>query len=138
MHIPRISIVFAAVVLSAMIVAIPRPALADPYDIIVGGVWAFKITQPDGAIMPEQRVVEVHRALTEVLSKYRAGSSIPVTLTVVAKGVAISVGEIHVVTVTPADAQGTGVTPLELARQWSARLSVGVARALPDANVHVF
>lgn len=138
MHTPRIWMIIVAVVLSSVIVSIPRPALADPNEIIVGGVWAFRITQPDGVLTPEQRVAEVQRRLTDVLSKYRAGSSVPVMLYAVPKGVGIRVGAIHVVTVTPADAQGTGVSTAELARQWANRLSFGIARALPDSVVHVF
>jgi hypothetical protein len=119
------------------------PAAADAQtktlsSISVGGVWAFNITQPAGGMSSDERVVEVRKRITEVLSRYRAGQRVRVQVRPLGTGATVEVGEIVVVTVTPADAAGTAVTTVELAQQWARRLSRGLASALPDAAFNVF
>lgn len=122
----RLGVGVLAVILSA------STAWANPLDVSLGGVWAFRITHGAFGLTAEQRVVQVTRRLTEVLSIPRLRCR-GAAVRVIAEGadVAIVVDHVLVVTVTPDDAQGTGVPALELARQWAERLTEGLARALP-------
>jgi hypothetical protein len=117
--------------------ATPAPVTAAANtlsSISVGGVWAFNITQPAAGMSADERVVEVRRRITEVLSRYRAGQQVPVLVRPWGAAATVEVGGIVVVTVTPADATGTAVTPFELAQQWARRLRQGLAAALPGAT----
>ncbi len=125
-------------VLSVMLLVLAHPVLADPLSVSVGGVWVFKIVHGVAGLSPEQRVTEVNKRITQVLSKYRAGHAVPINVRTVGGSALITVGDILVVTVTQVDATDTKVAPLELARQWARRLAQGLARALPDATFHVF
>lgn len=120
-------------------IGLAHPALADPSDITVGGVWVAKITRDAAGLTADQRIVEVHKRITDILSNpaYRHGGA-PVTVRPIGQAAGIFVGDQLAITVAPEDAAGTGVTPMELARQWAQRLARGLAYALPDANVHVF
>jgi hypothetical protein len=101
-------------------------------------VWVCRITQDAFGLTAQQRAVQMTRQITEVLSapKLRQGAVVAVR----AKGpdVVIMVGEQIVVTVAPADARGTSVSTIELARQWAQRLALGLSKALPDAQFHTF
>ncbi len=119
--------------------SLAHPALADPSDISVGGVWVAKITHDAAGFSATERIVEVHKRITEILSNpvYRqTGASVSVRPIGLASG--IYVADQLAITVMPEDAAGTGVTPMELARQWAQRFAQGLTNALPDANVHVF
>lgn len=114
------------------------PPIADPHDVSVGGVWVCRITEPALGLTPEERVVQMNKQITEALStpKFRRGATIGVRRD--GPNVQIVMEHLTIVTVTPADAKGTTVKPLELARQWAGRLAHGLSRALPDAEFHTF
>lgn len=116
-----------------------QPALADSGDISVGGVWVSKITHDTSGYTADQRAVEVHKRITEVLSTptFRTNGAV-VSIRPIGQSAAIMVGGLLVMTVTPEDAAGTGVATVELARQWAQRLAQGLSKALPDANFHTF
>ncbi len=122
----------------SFLITITPVASADPSDVSVGGLWVFRITQGAAGLTPEQRIVEVNRRITDVLSVYRSGQKLPVVIRPSGSAASIIVGNIVVVTVGPDDVRGTKVTPLELANQWAQRLQAGLIRALPDATNHVF
>jgi hypothetical protein len=134
----RLMVVLAALIAPAVVAGTPQPSLADIGDISVGGVWVCRITQPALGLTAEQRAVQMTRQITEALStpKFRRGAVIALR----AKGpsATIMVGDLLIVTVTPEDAKGTSVTPMELARQWAQRLAAGLSKALPDAEFHTF
>ena len=120
-------------------ISLAHPALADPSDISVGGVWVAKITRDAAGLSATERIVEVHKRITDILSNpvYRHAGA-PVSVRPIGSAAGIYVADQLAITVTPEDAAGTGVTPIELARQWAHRLAQGLSLALPDANVHVF
>lgn len=120
-------------------ISVAQPALADPSDISVGGVWVAKITHDAAGFSATERIVEVNKRITEILSNpvYRqTGASISVQP--IGQAAGIYVADQLAITVMPDDAAGTGVAPMELARQWAQRFAQGLRNALPDANVHVF
>lgn len=114
------------------------PALADPRDISVGGVYICTITHDASGYSSFERAVEVNRRITQVLSTPELRYGATVSVQKAGQTATVSVGGILVFTVTPADAAGTSVTPLELARQWAQKLAEGLGRALPDARFHTF
>lgn len=119
--------------------SVAHPALADPSDISVGGVWVAKITHDAAGFTATERIVEVHKRITDILSNpaYRqTGASVSVRE--IGQAAGIYVGDQLAITVMPEDAAGTGVTTMELARQWARRFAQGLSIALPDPNVHVF
>jgi hypothetical protein len=132
------ALVLLAAACAAVLALAPLSMAQTPADLSVGGVWVFKITQSAGSMPAETRVVEVRKRITEILSRYRAGQDVRVLVQPLGAAAALMVGDILVVTVTPADAAGTGVSTFELARQWARRLHQGLTRALPDATFHVF
>ncbi len=76
---------------------------------------------------------------SEILSNpanRRAGTTVAVRP--VGQAAGIFVADQLAITVMPEDAAGTGVTTMELARQWAQRFAQGLSKALPDANIHVF
>jgi hypothetical protein len=118
---------------------LPQPAMADQEDISVGGVWVSKITHDAAGFSAQERAVEVTKRITEILSNptYRhAGAA--VAIRPIGQSTAIMVGDQLAMTIMPEDTTGTGVTTMELARQWAQRLAQGLAKALPDANFHTF
>ena len=120
-------------------ISLAQPALADPSDITVGGVWVAKITRDAAGFSADQRIVEVHKRITDILSNpaYRHAGA-PVSVRPVGQSAGIFVADQLAITVMPEDAAGTGVTTMELARQWAQRFAQGLTNALPDATVHVF
>ncbi|MDQ7841607.1 MAG: hypothetical protein RDU83_11365, partial [bacterium] len=87
----------------------------------------------------EQRVVQIERRITEVLSIPGIDRrSIPLLVRPLGRSATIVVAGITVITVTPEDAAGTHVTTMELARQWARRLMAGLQRAFPSATFHGF
>lgn len=138
MRMVRVMLMATVVLGLGVVTGTPRPALADAGDISVGGVWVCRITQPALGHSAEQRAVTMTKQITEALStpKFRKGAVISIR----PKGdtATISVGDVVIVTVTPEDAKGTAVAPMELARQWAQRLAMGLSKALPDAEFHTF
>lgn len=134
----HVAVLALALIGTAIATFAPRPALADLGDISVGGVWVCRITEPALGLSVEQRVAQINKQITEALStpKFRRGA----TLAVRADGpnARIVMEHLTILTVTPADAKGTTVKPLELARQWAQRLANGLSKALPDAEFHTF
>ena len=117
---------------------LPRVALADERDISVGGVWVCRISHDVSGYTAVRRATEVRKRITNVLSIPRLRRGAVITVRPTGHDAVVTVGEILVFTVTPADATVTSVTPLELAHQWAARLAAGLSKALPDATFHTF
>ena len=115
-----------------------EPAVPDPRDVSVGGVWVCRITEPALGLSAEERVVQMNKQITEALStpKFRRGATIAVRAD--GPNVRVVMEHLIIVTVTPADTKGTTVKPMELARQWAQRLARGMSKALPDAEFHTF
>lgn len=134
-----LAFVLASAVAWGIFAGLMPPAMADVGDISVGGVWISKITENAAGYLAEQRATEVNKRITEVLSTpgFRHAGAV-VSVRPLGDATAILVGDRLVFTVTPADATGTGVTTVELARQWAQRLAQGLSKALPDANFHTF
>jgi hypothetical protein len=139
----RTRLVLALVLALAMTVGVVsgllRPAMAAEGDISVGGVWVSKITHDAAGYSASQRAVEVNKRITEVLSSAnlrRTGATVSVRPN--GGSAMILVNDQLVMTVTPEDAAGTGVSTVELARQWAQRLAQGLSKAIPDPNVHTF
>lgn len=134
-----VSIVLAA----GLVLGLSLPVLADERDISVGGVWVCRITQDVSGYTSYQRAAEVRKRITEVLSnpKFRQGG-VAVEVRPAGDDALITVGGTLVFTVTREDTMGEPVaphlTPLEVARQWAARLADGLSKALPDADLHTF
>ena len=124
--------------LAALIPALARPALADPREIAVGGIWITLIDHDAAGYTSFQRAIEVRRRITEVLStpKFREGTT--VSAQPAGTGAVVMVGGLLVFTVTPQDVKGTWMTPLDVAHQWARLLAEGLSRALPDPGFHVF
>jgi len=140
MRTDRIALILL-VATGGFVLGLAHPALADLGDISVGGVWAFRLMRGTSGMALDQRVAEVERRITNVLSipRYRTGG-VSLTVRPVGAGAAIMVGDAEILVVTPEDVAATGVkvTVLELARQWAQRLANGLNRALPDARFAVF
>ena len=138
MHTAR-GLVISIIAVASLILGVAYPALADIGDISVGGVWVCRITRGAGGLSPEQRAVQINRRITEVLSLPGTDRrSISISVRPLGASATIVVADITVMTVTPADAAGTHVTTMELARQWARRLVAGLQRALPSTTFHGF
>jgi len=124
--------------LGTVILGLALPARADPREISVGGVWITLLDHDVAGYTSFQRAIEVRRRITEVLSipGFRQGAVIAVKQ--VGLEAVVTVGDVLVFTVTPDDAAGTWMTPLEVARQWARLLALGLTRAFPDADFHTF
>lgn len=132
-------LVISIIACAGLVLNVAYPAMADIGDISVGGVWVCRITSGAGGLSLEQRVVQINRRITEVLSIPRTGRrTISISVRPLGPSAAIVVGDITIITVTPADAAGAHVTTMELARQWARRLAAGLQRALPGATFHGF
>ena len=138
MHTTR-GLVISIIAVAGLVLGVAYPALADIGDISVGGVWVCRIARGAGGFSLEQRVVQINRRITEVLSIPGTDRrSISMSVRPLGASAAIVVADITVMTVTPADAAGTHVTTMELARQWARRLVAGLQRALPSTTFHGF
>lgn len=115
--------------------AVAGPALADPRDISVGGVWITRIMQANAGYSAEERAVEVTRRITQVLSMPELRQGVLITVHKSGADAVVNVGDVLVFTVTPADAAGSGTT-LYVAKQWAALLGKGLSNALPGSNFH--
>ena len=114
----------------------PNAAFADTGDISVGGVWVCRLTRGARGLSLEERVRQVERRVTEVLSLADMRRR-DLTVEVEPAGAAANIvaAGIVIMTVTPADAAGTGVPAREMANQWGGRLVQGLRRALPGRDV---
>lgn len=133
----RRTFVFVALLLGTFVVTgLVSPALADQRDISVGGVFICRLTHDSAGVTSYVRATEVNRRITQVLStpKFRQGAVIAVRQ--YGASAIITVGDMLVFTVTPEDAAGTPVTPMQLAKQWAGLLAQGLSRALPDSTFH--
>lgn len=134
---------WTAMIAAVLLLGLGRAALADPNDITVGGVWVCKITHGASGATAAERVVQVRQRIGNVLStpRFRGGNAYVYVRAAGTDGV-ITVGdqqgEILVFTVTPEDAAGTSLTPVQLAGQWAPRLAAGLSKALPSAKFHIF
>lgn len=121
-------------VIGSLVIGFARPAFAELGDISVGGVWSFRLTRGIGGMSLAERVADVERRITNILSnpRYRQAG---VTLSVrpAGLGAVIMVDDAVILTVTPDDVADTGakVTVMELARQWAQRLAGGINKAFP-------
>jgi hypothetical protein len=112
------------------------PAFADdPRDVSVGGVWVARITAPAGGRSAEDRVLDITRQITEVLSDPRYSFGAPVTVRQMGSDAWIVVGDRVVMTVAPADTGGVASTS-SLARTWAARLAEGLTQARQGSAVY--
>lgn len=135
----RLFVIPFMTVIAGLVLGLTPPALAEMGDVSVGGVWVCRITRGAGGQTLQQRMVDVERRITEVLSTPRfRRTGVAVSVRPMGQGAAILVTDYVVLTVVPEDAAGTGVTTLELARQWARRLVTGLNRALPDASFVAF
>src|SRR3990170_5085617 len=138
MHTAR-GLVISIIAVAGLVLGVAYPALADIGDISVGGVWVCRITRSAGGFSMEQRVVQINRRITEVLSIPGTDRrSISMSVRPLGASAAIVVADITVITVTSEDAAGTPVATMELARQWARRLVAGLQRALPSTTFHGF
>jgi hypothetical protein len=113
------------------------PAFADPRDISVGGVWITKITHDSAGYTAEQRATEVTRRITRILGMPELRQGAVVSVKQNGADALVTVGNVLVFTVTPADATGSGTT-MYVAKQWAALLAQGLTKALPGSNFHGF
>jgi heat shock protein HslJ len=125
----------AVAALAGLHAAAAAPAGAQAATISVGGVWVCRLAQGASGLTLEQRVRQIDQRIADVLSLPPERSQIPVEVRPASGAVAIVAGGITVITVTPADAAGTGVPVHEVAHQWAARLAEGLRRALPGRAV---
>lgn len=111
------------------------PAFADPRDVSVGGVWITRITHDSAGYTAEQRAIEVNKRITQVLSMPQLRQGAVVAVRRDGADAVVTVGDVLVFTVTPADAAGSGTT-IQLAKQWAALLGQGLTRALPGSTFY--
>jgi hypothetical protein len=113
------------------------PAFADARDISVGGVYITTITQDSAGYTAEQRATEVTRRITRILGTPELRQGAVVAVKQDGANALVTVGNMLVFTVTPADAKGSGTT-LYVAKQWARLLAEGLTKALPGSNFHGF
>jgi hypothetical protein len=128
----RTFVIVAMLAGAAVVAGIASPAFADPRDIFVGGVWITRITHDWAGVSAVDRATEVTRRITQVLSTPQFRQGAVVTVRPDGADALITVGNILVFMVTPADAEGAG-TPMHLAKYWAALLGQGLTRALPGS-----
>jgi hypothetical protein len=131
-------LVLLALLLGVSLLSLGLPALADARDISVGGVWITRLDHGAAGFTPLQRAVEVRRRITEVLSTPEFRQGAVVSVKEFGQDAVITVGDVLVFTVTPQDASGSWLTPVEVAHQWARLLAEGLSRAIPDADFHSF
>ncbi|MHB8730310.1 MAG: hypothetical protein ACYDAB_00760 [bacterium] len=127
------TIAIAAVLVGVAVVAgIAKPAFADPRDVSVGGVWITRITHDWAGVSAADRATEITRRITQVLSVPQLRQGAVVAVRQDGANALITVGDILVFMVTPADAEGEG-SPMHVAKYWAALLGQGLTRALPGS-----
>jgi len=128
---------FVLLIGAAVVAGLVSPAFADPRDISVGGVYITTITQDSAGYTAEQRATEVTKRITRILGTPALRQGAVVTVRQNGADALVTVGNILVFTVTPADAKGSGTT-LYVAKQWARLLAEGLTKALPGSNFHGF
>ena len=126
MRLPIVSLLLAVVIG----IAVPTLAAPDPLSVSVGGVWVCKITQPVAGFTPEQRVTEANKRITEVVSRIRPGDRVTVKVVLFGSATKVTVNEMLVFTLVPADVPTPGVALTDYALQVSVRLQKGILSAL--------
>ena len=132
-----IAVVVAA---SVAVLGLVGFAAAAANDITVGGVFVCTLTQGEGGLTADQRAVDVRQRITNVLSVqgFRSHPNLYVEVRASGSNALISVGDktqrVQVLTVTPADAKGTGVSAYTLASQWGQKLAKGLGTAMPSSQ----
>lgn len=104
------------------------PALADTYEVAVGGVFLFRLRDRDGSPSLEARGKKVDAQVVSMLSDGRKGRLVAQA---VQKGEewTVKYGDVQVVTVTSGDAAANGnMTTEALASQWAATLNAALAK----------
>lgn len=104
------------------------PALADTYEVAVGGVFLFRLRDRDGSPSLEARGKKVEAQVVSMLSDGRKGRLVAQA---VQKGEewTVKYGDVQVVTVTSGDAAANGnMTTEALASQWAATLNAALAK----------
>ena len=136
MEVRRAFVVVGLLIAAAVAVVTVRPAFADSRDISVGGIWITRITHDSAGVSSYDRAVQINIRITQVLSspKYQQGAVISVQP--YGTAATITVGDILVFTVTPDDAAGTSMTPMQIARQWASLLAKGLSNAMPGSVFH--
>ena len=136
MRVRRTVAVVGLLVGVGLVTGVAQPALADPRDISVGGVWITRITHDWAGVSAVDRATEVTRRITQVLSvpQFRQGAVVAVRQD--GANALITVGRLLVFTVTPGDAAGTSGDPMHLAKYWATLLGQGLTRALPGSTFY--
>jgi hypothetical protein len=132
----RQAVRLGALLAVAAIVGTMRPAFADARDVSIGGVYICTITHDANGHTSYERAVLANQQITNVLSTpafWRGGT---VIVRQVGPAATVSVGNILVFTITPADVSPTNETPLALAKTWAQRLAQGLSIAMPGSEFH--
>lgn len=136
MPVRRTFVLVALLIGVGVVTGVARPALADPRDISVGGVFICRLTHDSAGVSSYNRATEVNRRITQVLSTPKVRQGAVIAVRPYGAAAVITVGDLLVFTVTPEDAAGTSVTPMQLAKQWAGLLAQGLSKALPDSTFH--
>ena len=132
----RVLTIWMIAVLVGVHSVLPGAALAEIGDISVGGVWVCRLTRGAAGLTLEQRVEQINQRIVDVQSLPElTRRQIAVEVRAVGDSAVIVAADITIMTVTPADAPGTGVPVYEVANQWAARLVQGLRIALPGREV---
>lgn len=137
MLVTRKHVVWTAVLLAAAVMLGPaRPAFADARDISVGGVYICTITHDASGYTSYQRAAVYNKRITQVLSTpaFQRGGTVVVSQ--MGASATVTVGDILVFTVTPADVEPTNETTVDLAKTWAQRLAQGLGVAMPGSQFH--
>jgi len=126
----------AALVAAASALAPARPALADARDISVGGVYICTITHDVPGYTSYERAKQANQRITTVLSSPQFYNGGKVVVNQFGAAATVSVGNILIFTVVPADVEPTNETTFDLAKTWAQRLAHGLGVAMPGAEFH--
>jgi len=111
-------------------IVVPVSAAPDPLSISVGGIWICKITQSVAGFTPQQRVTEANKRITEVVSRIRPADRVTVKVQLYGSTATVTVNDMLVFTLVPADVPTPGVALADYALQVSVRLQKGILTAL--------
>jgi hypothetical protein len=135
----------AAVLVAAVaILGLRDTARAAQNEISVGGVFVCNIAADASGYTANERAMAIQQRINSVLStdSFRSNPNVFVRVQPAGSDALIWVGDkqkqILVFTVTPQDAAGSSVTPLQLAQQWAPKLAEGLGKAMPSAHWHMF
>lgn len=135
MRAPLVPLPLLLVVWLGLSATAPRAAPPDPQQqpglVRVGGRTAFVIEEPVGAISPQERAAIVNERVQRILG---ASELDPQRMEVRRLGdgaPTVALGDLLIVSVTPADAAANGTTPERLADRWAARLRTEITQLKP-------